>query len=82
MLTSKPPIACGFCKSMAVWMGGHDYFCDDHVPRGCQCTVIEYDINAPSGHPDLDILILPTDDSGKLIPCIEFYYHSEGFDYD
>lgn len=75
-------ITCHNCESMAVWSGwdgDKHFFCDDHVLRGCPCAVQEYDPCSPIGHPNLDIMVAKTDDIGRLIPCIEFFYSKDGF---
>lgn len=61
---------CGQCKTLATWNyapSGNHYCCETHVPRGCLCNIID------------DSDVEPTDEKGRLYPCIEWDYSSNGF---
>lgn len=65
---------CCKCNNLSIWwyMPGKDndtdYYCDDHVPRGCSCNI----------HPDTGIE--DTDDKGRFYPCCEYHFDDRGFD--
>lgn len=65
-------VECELCRKMAVWVYGPDTrvgYCDAHVSRGCSCNVDE-----ATGIEDRD-------DLGRLMPCCEYLYYENGFDY-
>jgi hypothetical protein len=48
-----------------------DYYCDDHVSRGCSCNLLHpFDPNATEE---------AKDDQGRLLPCCEYTYDDRGF---
>jgi hypothetical protein len=62
---------CNKCNAKAVWNyapSGFNYYCDNHVPRGCSCNV------------DPDSNIEDTDEQGRLMPCCEYDYSATGFE--
>ena len=67
-------IKCRKCDKFATWcyLPGNctndDYSCDDHVPRGCSCT-----LNEITGEPILD-------EKGRMLPCCEFDYYEKGWE--
>ena len=78
---------CCKCDRIATWVYGPGatdssglFFCDDHVSRGCSCNDIIADMLAPKGHPDADFVVVPVDEQGRYLPCIEYDYEANGFD--
>ena len=69
--------SCEKCGRMAVWeympSDGDGIFCDDCVPRGCSCNVIDWE--DPSPNPEQH-----RDDLGRLIPCCEYWFFEDGVD--
>lgn len=56
---------------MAVWVYApsyRDFFCNNHVPRGCSCMFVE----------EIEEFIM--DDDGKIVPCCEYDFELTGFD--
>lgn len=72
----KKPAKCDTCGEKAVWEyapsdNSHQY-CDICVPRGCSCNVIDlWDDEATEQH---------RDDQHRLLPCVEYWYHEDGFE--
>lgn len=67
---------CYKCPKPAVWEYAPTtdrldvFFCDDCVPRGCSCNVIDFeDPDSPE----------QTDEQGRLLPCCEYWYNSLGY---
>lgn len=73
----------------------YPFFCDDCVPRGCSCngeytpTSEEAQLNGYGENPPSHkfwkwvregIYWEPTDDQGRSLPCVEFFYDEEGYD--
>lgn len=60
-------IKCDECDNKAVWlyMPGTAQYCDNCVPRGCSCNVIDY---------DAIVLEESKDEFGRLYPCVEYCY--------
>lgn len=96
---------CSKCNKMAVWLylpahsndteEWEDYFCDEHVPRGCNCNLypieilLEHEtlIEMPEGKEGLDwkwkekdVSYIELDGEGRELPCIEYLYDEKGFD--
>jgi hypothetical protein len=71
---------CMTCGAKAIWenmpSGCFGEYCDDCVPRGCGCN--------RSFDPETDEWDGPedTDDEGRLLPCVEYWYHTDGFEHD
>lgn len=68
---------CFKCPKLAVWeyapgkRQSDDYYCDDHVSRGCSCNLISLsDPNATEEYKD---------EQGRLLPCVEYMYSDKGF---
>jgi len=65
------------CDAVAVWkLAPADSFgewCDEHVPRGCSCNLIDFEDRRPEA-PQV------TDELGRLLPCIEYDFMPEGFE--
>lgn len=63
---------CDRCKEMAVWMympgSENGLRCADHVPRGCSCN-FEDEIDED-------------DSMRRLLPCCEWCFDPEGFEFD
>ncbi len=76
---------CTKCKNrMATWMyapasdrweEADRYYCSDCVSRGCSCRLLDFDDPDPNGEQERS-------PSGKLLPCIEYYYDETGFKID
>lgn len=68
---------CQTCGALAVWeLAPADSFgeyCDDCVPRGCSCNVIDYDDPRPDAPQH-------TDEQDRLLPCCEFWRWPDGFE--
>lgn len=69
-----PKARCSRCCQAAVWIYGGGgasgrpwLWCDDHVPRGCDCVT-----DSATGLP-------LTDQLGRELPCIEWIYEEDGF---
>ena len=66
---------CQNCGKLAVWdyapSGGIGEYCDDCVPRGCSCNIIEWD--------DPRALEQHKDELGRLLPCAEYWFMADGF---
>lgn len=64
-------IKCFNCLEKAIWNyapgkgNPNDYYCDDHVPRGCSCNFDENDVE-------------DKDEQGRSFPCCEYSYDEEG----
>lgn len=71
----KNRFRCFKCNRLALWYyvptDERDqllhYFCDDCVPRGCDCRI------------DSDTQLEYVDAKGRLLPCIEFDFSQNGF---
>ena len=83
----KQKIKCFKCRNIAVWVyaprgnSPGDYYCDDCVSRGCSCNLIHFEedegyelLSDDQKSEELK------DNSGRLLPCCEFWYDKEGFD--
>jgi hypothetical protein len=74
------------CRKQAVWLYmpsstmKNPFFCDDCVPRGCSCNSRPKDGNYESEDPDN--WEEPSDDNGRLHPCVEFDYSEDGYEID
>lgn len=83
------------CGKMAVWVnmpgfssGDSPYFCDDCVPRGCDCNYYDISEELPQGIENVDWkyhskekqLFTYLDDQGREEPCCEYWYDEDGFD--
>jgi len=69
------------CYLPAVWCympSPCAYFCDNHVPRGCQCNEEPKDDNWESIDADNWHEIL--DDQNRRWPCCEYMYNKNGFE--
>lgn len=91
------------CGKVATWCympgyssGKNPNYCDNCVPRGCECCHRYVDPN--SYHPPLDNLDMPSeedkpyiwieegkiwahvDEKGRLFPCCEYIYDEDGWD--
>ena len=96
---------CGVCKEkIAIWVympassDKNPFYCDDCVPRGCNCNHRYTDINAydtsldnldhPQPHDEpikwieKDKIWCHVDEKNREYPCCEFFYEEEGFDKD
>lgn len=90
------------CGQKATWLympgfkEGRPFFCDDCVPRGCECNHRYVDVNSyapPLDSPDLpegtdwkwiekDKVWCYIDEKGREYPCCEYDYEEEGFEKD
>ena len=57
---NKKLIKCAFCDKPATWMympraDRNHFFCDEHVPRGCDCNVLNVE---QFGDPDPDSKVI------------------------
>lgn len=87
------------CGKMAVWVyapgfssGVSPYFCEDCVPRGCECNHhyvhevdLEYsDLPTEQDNPFMWIkegaIWCHLDEQGREYPCCEYDYDEDGFD--
>ena len=81
----KCPAPCKVCNDLAVWKdlslkADPGYFCDEHVPRDCNCTMRSFDYTAALGHPDRDILVMGlVAFNDKRRPCTIYEYVPNGF---
>lgn len=89
------------CDNVATWYyapsgPGERYYCEDCVPRGCECNY-RY-VNVDAYFPPLDNPDLPTtedepyiwieegkiwcrvDEEGRQSPCAEYWYDEDGFE--
>ena len=73
----------------------YDYYCDNCVPRGCSChseitptspqaMTGGYGENPPTTHTEWkwrtpNIEWYYTDEQGRELPCIEYWYNAAGF---
>ena len=95
---------CGTCKKkVAIWCympgfssGENPHFCNDCVPRGCECNHRYVDVN--TYEPPLENEDLPTekdkpikwieegkvwctvDEQGREFPCCEFWHDEDGWE--
>ena len=78
---------CDRCMKPATWMymPGSEVYCDEHVPRGCECMttlkqgVVEtVDADGCINNPASDYEPV-RDDKGRLVPCVEYSYDAKGF---
>jgi hypothetical protein len=53
----------------------NDYYCDEHIPRGCGCQLVYVDDNhcGPEKY---------TDEFGRELPCCEYDFNLHGYDSD
>lgn len=92
-----PLLRCLECGTVAVWFympaGDPAQYCDDCVPRGCDCTILPEDMDLPYR---LRIETTPdgkeirhriytareprkeTDGLGREVPCCEYLYRGRG----
>ena len=78
---------CRECDKVAVWFylpgmediydREDDYYCEDHVSRGCTCNLSPKD----GGYENLDPenWAEDLDDQGRKFPCCEYMYSEEGW---
>ena len=68
--------SCQVCGALAVWqyqpLDGIGEYCDDHVPRGCSCNII--DMGNPRARKQ------HTDEQGRLLPCCELWFDKNGWE--
>lgn len=81
------------CGKMAVWLympgfqDGNDFFCEDCVPRGCECNYHSIDYERV-GEENVDWKFVDEtrkvwtalDINGLEFPCAEYDYSPEGYD--
>jgi hypothetical protein len=74
---TKPLAKCQKCGKLAVWeyapSDGVGSYCDECVPRGCSCNVIDHRDESPDAEQDRDEL-------GRLMPCVEYWFWPDGFE--
>jgi len=73
---SRELIECQ-CGKLATWAylpKGDWYRCDGCVPRGCDCNML-FDEQG-------NLVKEWLDDDGRQLPCCEWNYYEEGFDFD
>lgn len=68
---------CDKCPKMAVWeyapSDGDRAYCEDCVPRGCSCNVIDWESEDESDANQR------RDDEGRIYPCCEYDYDETGW---
>ena len=67
---------CMTCGKLAVWelvpADSYGEYCDNCVPRGCTCNIIDFaNSRARKQHRDAH---------GRLLPCCEYWFQPEGFE--
>ena len=88
------------CGKEAIWCympgfsaGDNPHFCDDCVPRGCECNFRSYKYDGlPEGEEGVDFKRLDgggwtyldgwtrIDEKGREYPCVEYMYDADGWD--
>ena len=82
------------CGKISVWVympgyssGSHPYFCDDCVPRGCECNYGYSDEIEPLWEENVDwkwiekdVSWTALDDKKREYPCVEYEYEPDGFE--
>lgn len=84
------------CRNLAVWVympgfssGDRPYFCEECVPRGCDCNLYHFedDDTGPQGKEDVDfrwidkdVCWVHLDEKGREYPCSEFDWDPDGFE--
>ena len=58
-----------YMPSYSGWTESERYLCDEHIfpYRGCSCMI------------DFSTGLKEVDESGKLLPCVEFMFSEDGF---
>lgn len=78
---------CKNCPEDAVWYylpsnetekGKEPYYCDAHVPRGCDCNLKPKDGNYENSNPDN--WEEEVDEEGRKYPCCEYMFSEDGFE--
>ena len=77
---------CDVCDNAAVWayMPGVALYCDNCVPRGCECNHLN-EPDLPQGEEGVDWKWISEgvwthlDEKKREYPCVEYMYDEEGF---
>ncbi len=70
---------CFKCNKHAVWcympsqQNDGDYYCDDCIPRGCSCNIINSTV-------EKEIYEYYKDELGRDLPCCEYDFCDFGFE--